>query len=90
MNIAQWLYQSSARFADSPALFRGTTEVADYATFAGRAAAIADILRDQHGIGKGDRVGLFPTVQVYIILFLCVAAPVMWYQLLAALKKTKC
>ena len=33
--------------------------VADYATFAGRAAALAQQLGSQYGLGAGDRVGLF-------------------------------
>ena len=59
MNIAQWLYQSATRFGERPALFQGLSQVANYATFAGRAAAIADTLRSDFGIGQGDRVGLF-------------------------------
>ena len=83
MNIALWLYQSAARFAHNPALFCGSTPVADYATFAGRAAAIAETLRNQYSIGKGDRVGLFMKNRteyleaIYAILWLgAVAVPI--------------
>ncbi|PCH65996.1 MAG: hypothetical protein COC12_13875 [Rhodobacteraceae bacterium] len=46
---------------DTPALLQGLDVVADYQTFAARAAAIGAALQADHGIGKGDRVAIFMT-----------------------------
>ncbi|MGB8624419.1 MAG: AMP-binding protein [Paracoccaceae bacterium] len=59
MNPAEWLVRSAARAPGSPALLKGGTVVADYAAFAGRAAAIGAALRDGHGIRPGDLVAVF-------------------------------
>jgi long-chain acyl-CoA synthetase len=61
MNIAQWLHASARLWPDAPALLDGAEIVADYATFARRAASIAQALCAQHGVSPGDRVGLFMT-----------------------------
>ncbi|NNE52069.1 MAG: AMP-binding protein [Sulfitobacter sp.] len=57
MNPALWLARTATRVPDAPALFSGTRCLADYATFAQRAASIAHALADL-GIGPGDRVAL--------------------------------
>lgn len=58
MNPAEWLNRTAVRTPARPALFTGTTCIADYSGFAGRAAGIAAGL-SQLGIGRGDRVALF-------------------------------
>ncbi|MBV2361513.1 AMP-binding protein [Thalassococcus sp. CAU 1522] len=58
MNPATWLARAAARHGTAPALFKGTTQEADYAAFAARAAGVGAALA-QRGIGKGDRVALF-------------------------------
>lgn len=58
MNPALWLDRTSKRVPDAPALFVGTRCLADYATFARRAAALAAALSER-GIESGDRVALF-------------------------------
>lgn len=57
MNPAEWLYRAAALYPDNPALFKGTEQVADYARFAARSAAIAGALQAR-GITRGDRVAL--------------------------------
>ena len=59
MNPARWLLRSASCAPAAPALLRGTTIVADYATFCARAAAIAGGLRREHDIRPGDRVAIF-------------------------------
>lgn len=59
MNIAEWLAASARLHPDAPALLRGSAVVADYATFARRAAAVGHYLATRHGIQPGDRVALF-------------------------------
>jgi long-chain acyl-CoA synthetase len=61
MNVAQWLAATARLRPDAPALFRGVTVEADYATFARRASAIGAGLARDHDIQPGDRVGLFMT-----------------------------
>lgn len=58
MNLAEWLARAAALKPDAPALFHGLRPVADYGTFAARAAAIGRSLRENHGIGAGSRVAL--------------------------------
>ncbi|AHM03138.1 Long-chain-fatty-acid--CoA ligase [Roseibacterium elongatum DSM 19469] len=58
MNIAIWLERTAQVAGDSHALMLGDKIVADYATFHGKAAALAHALRER-GIGPGDRVGIF-------------------------------
>ena len=58
MNPAEWLRRTAAGQPDAPALFKGTTEDADYAVFAARAGGIGAAL-SKRGIGKGERVALF-------------------------------
>jgi acyl-CoA synthetase (AMP-forming)/AMP-acid ligase II len=59
MNPAQWLVRSAHLYPNAPALLQGEDVVADYATFAKRAASIAGALRDQYGVKAGDRVAIF-------------------------------
>jgi long-chain acyl-CoA synthetase len=58
MNPANWLARSAALTPDAPALLSGLDIVADYSTFARRAAAIASALARLHGVGPGDRVAI--------------------------------
>ncbi len=58
MNLAVWLHRQAQARPDRPALFSGRDLVADYATFAARAAAVAGWLRGQ-GVRPGDRVAIF-------------------------------
>jgi long-chain acyl-CoA synthetase len=58
MNPANWLARTAALTPKAPALLSGLDIVADYATFARRAAAIASTLSRQHGVGPGDRVAI--------------------------------
>lgn len=60
MNPAEWLRRAAQVHPENPALFRGNTQVADYAGFAARAAAIAGALQAR-GIGPGDRVAIVMT-----------------------------
>ncbi len=57
MNPAEWLLNTAKASPDAPALFHGIEEVANYAEFARRAAAIAGALAIR-GIGPGDRVAI--------------------------------
>ena len=59
MNIALWLESAARSSPSAPALLDGTTVVATYEQFAGRAASIAAALQDRHGIEPGDRVAVF-------------------------------
>lgn len=59
MNPAEWLRRTARLHPDSPALLRGADVVADYVTFARRAAGLGGYLAQHHGIGRGDRVGVF-------------------------------
>ncbi|MGE4612650.1 MAG: AMP-binding protein [Paracoccaceae bacterium] len=59
MNPAEWLVRTAQISPSAPALLRGETIVADYATFAARAAAIGAALRDQYGVTAGDRIAVF-------------------------------
>ncbi|MFT4715351.1 MAG: long-chain acyl-CoA synthetase [Paracoccaceae bacterium] len=59
MNPAEWLVRTARLTPEAPALMKGETVDADYATFAGRAAGIAGALKADYGIGKGDRVAIF-------------------------------
>ncbi|ABE40541.1 AMP-dependent synthetase and ligase [Rhodopseudomonas palustris BisB5] len=61
MNLAEWLAASARLRPGAPALLRGVTIEADYATFAGRAAALAAALARDYNIAPGDRVALFAT-----------------------------
>ena len=61
MNVAEWLVATARLRPEAPALLTGFDLDADYATFARRAAAIGAALSLDHGIGQGDRVGLFAT-----------------------------
>lgn len=58
MNPAEWLARTARNTPRAPALFLGTTQVADYAGFAKRAAAIGSALKAR-GIGRSDRVAVF-------------------------------
>ena len=57
INLAAQLARSAERFADAPAIARGTTIVHDYRTLARRAAALAGAMRAA-GLGAGDRVAI--------------------------------
>lgn len=59
MNIARWLHQTALARPDAPAIRLGTTQVADYAAFAGTTAALARHLTTNLGVGHGDRVAIF-------------------------------
>jgi len=59
MNLANWLVKTAKQHPDAPALFNGTTCCANYAEFAGRAAAIGAYLQTELGVVKGDRVAVF-------------------------------
>ncbi|MBB1094233.1 class I adenylate-forming enzyme family protein [Rhodopseudomonas pseudopalustris] len=61
MNLAEWLAASARLRPGAPALLRGATIEADYATFSGRAAALAAALARDYNIAPGDRVALFAT-----------------------------
>src|SRR5258708_26807175 len=61
MNVAQWLAATARLRPDAPALLRGVTIEADYATFARRASAVGAGLSRAYDIQPGDRVGLFMT-----------------------------
>ena len=58
MNLAVWLQRMAAAEGARPALYLGRKQVADYAGFHARAAAVAGWLRGQ-GLQPGDRVGIF-------------------------------
>lgn len=58
MNIANWLHDTQRRAPQRPALFDGTRQVADYATFAAHVRQRAAHLVDQHGLAAGDAVAL--------------------------------
>ena len=60
MNPAEWLIRTSRRAPSAPALMRGETVIADYATFARRAASIGGALVAS-GVKPGDRVAFFMT-----------------------------
>lgn len=59
MNIANWLHATARSMPHAPALFNGTELYADYATFARRAQALAEGLKQTYGLKQGDRVALF-------------------------------
>ncbi|PIE13121.1 MAG: AMP-dependent synthetase [Rhodobacterales bacterium] len=58
MNVAHWLDRSAQATPESPALFFGTEQVADYTEFHRRAGQVATWLGTR-GVGAGDRVGIF-------------------------------
>ncbi|MGB3126329.1 MAG: AMP-binding protein [Pseudomonas sp.] len=58
MNIANWLHDTQRRAPQRPALFDGTRQVADYATFAAHVRQRAACLVDQHGVAAGDAVAV--------------------------------
>ncbi|MDF1729250.1 MAG: AMP-binding protein [Sulfitobacter sp.] len=58
MNLAVWLQDRALRDGARPALYSGQDLVADYATFARRAAGLAAGLA-RRGIAPGDRVAIF-------------------------------
>ncbi|HMQ57611.1 MAG TPA: AMP-binding protein [Rhizobiaceae bacterium] len=58
MNLACWLARSGTLNATSPALLLGGHVLADYRTFARRAAAIGHGLAGHHGVRPGDRVAI--------------------------------
>jgi len=58
MNIANWLHATATSTPKAPALFSGTECVADYLTFAKRAAHLAQWMQDEFGLRAGDRVVL--------------------------------
>src|SRR5258708_15584971 len=61
MNVAQWLAATARLRPDAPAVLRGVTIEADYATSARRASAVGAGLSRAYDIQPGDRVGLFMT-----------------------------
>ena len=58
MNIANLLARAGRAHADRPAVVVGADVVADYATLARRAAAIAQGLGDRFKLSRGERVAL--------------------------------
>lgn len=58
MNLAAWLARAGRARADAVALARGTSPVASYRDFAGRAARLAGSLVSQYGLVRGDRVAI--------------------------------
>ncbi|WP_147126542.1 class I adenylate-forming enzyme family protein [Shimia ponticola] len=63
MNPAEWLVRTARRLPTAPALFTGPRQVAEYAGFAHRAAAIGGAMAER-GIGTGCRVALFMTNRI--------------------------
>ncbi|MBS9716010.1 class I adenylate-forming enzyme family protein [Pseudohalocynthiibacter aestuariivivens] len=59
MNLANWLIRTANLHPDRPALIKGTTACANYEEFARRAAAIGGYLKNELGVGTGDRVAVF-------------------------------
>ena len=59
MNIASWLDDTAHMRPDAPALRLGSELRATYREFKAAAAARADMLARQLGIGRGDRVALY-------------------------------
>ena len=59
MNPAEWLFRAARLYPTADAVLNGNCLVADYASFAGRAAAIGSGLRERFGVAKGDRVAIF-------------------------------
>ena len=83
MNPALWLTRAARLTPRAPALLDGAETVADYQEFARRAAAIADRLRERHGVLPGDRIAIFmPNSVGYLELLYgiwfagCVAVPI--------------
>ena len=69
MNLAQWLIRRAELSPDSPALFLGQQQIADYAAFADRAARVAGWLVAE-GVQPGDRVAIFmKNVPEYLVVF---------------------
>ncbi len=69
MNLACWLRDTARAMPDRPALLQGETVLADYRSFAARAAAFAGHLATT-GVRPGDRVGLFMTNRTDYLLVL--------------------
>ncbi|MEK9658389.1 MAG: AMP-binding protein [Chloroflexota bacterium] len=59
MNIASWLHATALVQPDAPALLEGEQARATYREFAAGARAIAGGMSALHGVGPGQRVGLF-------------------------------
>lgn len=69
MNLASWLHSRALLSPDSPALFTGNRQCADYRQFAQQASALALHLQQRHGVGPGDRIALYMANRVeYLIL----------------------
>jgi acyl-CoA synthetase (AMP-forming)/AMP-acid ligase II len=69
MNVAEWLRRTALRVSENPALLRGDRLVANYGELADRVGRIAGGLADAHGIGPGDRVGIYiPNCPQYLEL----------------------
>ena len=58
MNLALWLERTAQVHGDRPAIFKGATQVHDYASFYRSAAGLAADLMAR-GISGGDRVAMF-------------------------------
>ncbi len=59
MNVAEWLARSARLHPQNPALFAGSTLLADYARFEAAAACLGHRLQSQFRIQPGDRVAIF-------------------------------
>ncbi len=70
MNIANWLYATSLVRPAAPALYNGTTLVANYASFAHQAFALSRLLQEKYQLGQGDRIAFYlPNCTQYLVLF---------------------
>lgn len=58
MNLGHLLLRAGRSAAESPALARGRSVIADYGSLAKRVAVMAGQLKTRHGLEPGDRVGL--------------------------------
>ncbi len=59
MNLASLLVRAAKLSGPRPVVFSGTTPLHDYPGLARRAAALARVLQQVHGLRPGERVGLF-------------------------------
>ncbi|HYG44490.1 MAG TPA: AMP-binding protein [Bordetella sp.] len=59
MNVANWLHARALQTPAAPALYEGAECRADYAAFAGRAAALSAAMAAEQGVRAGDRVALY-------------------------------
>lgn len=70
MNIANWLFHRANLSPQSPALYRGVHQYADYQQFAASACLIGHHLSEHLGIKPGDRVALYMQNRVEYLLLM--------------------